>query len=246
MDSEIHSGHPGQFPSTCWSRVVAAGDPDDPGAAEALEALCRAYWYPIYAFIRARGHGADAAPDLTQGFFARLLERGLPGRADAARGRFRAFLKADCGFFLADLGDRERAARRGGGRPPLSLDARSAEGRYLREPADAMTPDRLFDRAWALGLLAGVLDRLEAEQEEGGRSALFQDLRPTLTGGDAAPYAGIARRHGLTESAVQQAAHRLRKRYGAILREEIASTLDDPSAPAIADEIRSLFAALAP
>src|SRR5206468_1414807 len=137
------------FPTTRWSRVVAAGDPAEPDSRAALAELCAAYWYPIYALIRRLGHPAEEARDLAQDYFARLLEKGTLAAADRNRGRFRAFLKADCGFFLADRRDRDAALKRGGGRAAISFDALDAEARYHAEPADATTPERLFDRAWA-------------------------------------------------------------------------------------------------
>ncbi len=237
---------PAPFPTTRWSRVAAAGDPAAPDSPAALAGLCAAYWYPIYALIRRRGHPAEAARDLTQDYFARLLEKGTLGAADPSRGRFRAFLRTDCGFFLADQRDRRAAIKRSGGRATISFDALDAEARYRAEPADATTPERLFDRAWALTLLEGVLDALAAEHAEAGRGAWFERLRPVLTGGpEALPYAGIAAELGTTEAAVQQAVHRLRRRYRDALDARIAATLDAPDEAAIADEIHALFTALA-
>src|SRR5262245_38295274 len=146
----------GPFPTTRWSRVVAASDRDLPAAREALAGLCAAYWYPIYTLIRRKGHGPDEALDLTQDYFTRLLESDVLASADHRRGRFRAFLRTDCGFFLSHRRERERALKRGGGRTALPIDARDAEGRYLLEPVDAATPEHLFDRAWALDLLGEV------------------------------------------------------------------------------------------
>jgi RNA polymerase sigma-70 factor (ECF subfamily) len=234
-----------RFPTTQWSRVVAAGDGTGPDAREALAELCAAYWYPLYALIRRKGHDADAALDLTQDYFARLLERGHVAVAEPAKGRFRSFLRTDCGFFLADQRDLARALKRGGGRAPLSIDARDAEGRYRVEPIDAITADRLFDRAWALMLLDRVLNRLDRESADSGRSAPFESLKLVLTDGPRAiAYATIAAQHGMTEAAVEGAVRRLRHRYRILLRDEIAATLDDPSPAAVADEIRALFAAL--
>jgi RNA polymerase sigma-70 factor (ECF subfamily) len=233
------------FPTTCWSRVVTAGDSASPESRAALAALCAAYWYPIYALIRRRGHPAEEARDLAQDYFARLLEKGTLAAADRDRGRFRAFLKTDCGFFLSDRRDREAALKRGGGRAVVSLDALDAEARYRAEPADATTPERLFDRAWALTLLDGVLDALAAEYAEAGRGAWFERLRFVLTEGPGSvPYAEIAAQLGTTEAAVQQAVRRLRKRYRDCLRERIAATLDAPDDATIDDEVRDLFAAL--
>jgi RNA polymerase sigma-70 factor (ECF subfamily) len=225
--------------------VARAGDPAGADARAALAELCAAYWYPIYALVRRLGHGEPDALDLTQEYFARLLEKPVLAAADPGRGRFRAFLRADCGFFLAGRRDREHARKRGGGRPTLSINARDAEGRYVLEPADLLTPDRLFDRAWALTLLGRALDRLAADYAATGRGPLFERLQPALTGGSPSiPYAEIARALGMSEPAVQQAASRLRKRYREALRAEIAATLDDSSDRAIESEIRDLFDAL--
>jgi len=234
------------FPTTRWSRVAAAGDPADPGARAALEELCRAYWYPLYALIRRKGYRFDGAADLTQEYFARLLDTGLLARADRGKGRFRAFLRTDCGFFLAHRAERGRARKRGGGVAPLSIDARDAEGRYLREPADpGLNPDRLFDRAWALRLLDGVLERLAREYADSGRAAQFEALQVVLSEGPrSVPYAALAARLGTTEGAVQAAVQRLRRRYRDVLREEVAATLEEPDEAAVDDELRDLFAAL--
>jgi RNA polymerase sigma-70 factor (ECF subfamily) len=239
------SDHPADFPTTRWSRITRAADPAGPEARAALAELCAAYWYPIYALIRRRGHNPDAALDLTQDYFARLLEKGTLAAANPDKGRFRAFLRTDCSFFLSDRGDRDRALRRGGGRAVLSIDARDAEGRYLVEPADDLTAERLFDRAWALTLLARALDRLAAAEAAAGRGPLFERLQGTLGGGASTIAHGeVARALGLSPEAVHQAASRLRKHYRAALHDEIAATLDDPKDAAVEAEIRDLFEAL--
>ena len=232
-----------RFPTTCWSRVVAARDKAAPEAREALAGLCAAYWFPVYAFVRRKGRGPEEALDATQDYFVRLLARGTVAAADAGKGRFRSFLLADCTRFLADRRDHDRAAKRGGGVAPLSIDARDAEGRYLREPAHDRTPERHFERAWALALLDGVLARLRAEYEGSGRGAAFETLKVALTDGPrTVPHAELARRLGATEGAVQVAVHRLRRRYRDLVREAIAATVADPAD--VEDEIRDLFAAL--
>jgi RNA polymerase sigma-70 factor (ECF subfamily) len=237
---------PSGFPTTRWSRVARAGGPPTPEASAALAELCAAYWYPIYALIRRSGRGSDEALDLTQGYFARLLEKGVLAAVDHRQGRFRAFLRTDCGFFLSHEHERARARKRGGGRAVVPIDACDAEGRYLREPADETTPEQLFDRAWALNLLDAVLNRLAREHADAGRAAQFEALQGVLGGGShAIPYAALAAKLGTTEGAIQQAVRRLRKRYRALLREAIAATLDEPEEAAIDDEIRSLFSALA-
>jgi RNA polymerase sigma factor (sigma-70 family) len=234
------------FPTTRWSRVAHAIDPAAPEARAALAELCSAYWYPIYAFIRRKGHDADAALDLTQDYFTRLLETGVLASADHRLGRFRAFLRTDCGFFLAHQHERRRALKRGGGKTLLPIDVLDAEGRYLREPVDAMTPERLFDQTWALKLLDEVLKQLTREYADTGRAAQFELLEGAIgTRASQISYADLAARMGTSEGAVQQAVQRLRKRYKAILRERIAATLDNPDESAINDEIRDLFAALA-
>jgi DNA-directed RNA polymerase specialized sigma24 family protein len=232
------------FPSTCWSRVVAARDRAKPEAQEALAQLCAAYWYPIYAFIRRKGNGSDQALDLTQDYFARMLKRDTVAAADPAKGRFRSFLLADCTRFLTDAHQHAHAAKRGGGVPPLSIDARDAEGRYLREPSHDRTAERLFERTWALALLQAVLAQLRREYERSDRGAAFDALKVVLTEGPkSASHAELARRLGTTPGAVQVAVHRLRRRYRDLVRHAIAATVDDTVD--VEDEIRDLFAALA-
>jgi RNA polymerase sigma factor (sigma-70 family) len=235
---------PGRFPTTQWSRVVTAASRDASGAREALSALCQAYWYPIYAYIRHRGHAPEQAQDLTQDFFAYILERDLIAMADPTRGRFRAFLRTVCARQLADHRDRRNAAKRGGGRSPLPIDPCDAERRYAREPTHELTPERVFDRTWALTLLSRVVDRLRREYDDAGRSDRFEELLAVLTRDPASDsYAEIAHRLGTTEGNVRVAVHRLRRRYGLLLREEIAVTVGDEAQ--IDDEIRALFSALA-
>lgn len=234
------------FPTTRWSRIARASDGDDPAARAALEDLCKAYWYPIYAFIRRTHQDAEQALDLTQDYFARLLEKRTVAAADQSRGRFRSFLLRDCSFFLANRADHDRAIKRGAGRPVLSIDAGDAETRFLCEPYHELTPERLFDRAWALTLLSRALGRLEAHYAASGRAALFDRLQGVLTAGSGSvPYADVAAQLGMTEQAVQQAASRLRKRYREALRDEIAATLDDPQDAVVTAEIQELQNALA-
>jgi DNA-directed RNA polymerase specialized sigma24 family protein len=229
------------FPTTCWSRVRHASDPRSEEAREALTELCLAYWFPVYAYIRRKGHDADRAADLAQDYFVRLLEKGTLAAANPVKGRFRAFLLADCAYFLADARDHDAALKRGGGVRFLPIDA---EGRYRAEPVDDLTPDRLFDRAWALSLLAAVVEQLKAEFAANDKAETFEVMKIVLTDGPrAVPFAELARRLGSTEGAAQVAVHRLRKRYKAVVREQIAATVDDPSE--VEDEIRALFAALA-
>ena len=223
--------------------MVAARDRATPEAREARAGLGAAYWYPLYAFIRRKGRGPDEALDLTQDYFTRLLERGTVATADAERGRFRSFLLADCTRFLADRRDHDRAVKRGGGVAPLSIDARDAESRYLREPSHDRTAERLFERNWALALLDAVLARLRREYEGSGRAEVFEILKVVLTDVPrAVPQAELAGRLGTTEAAVQVAVHRLRRRYRDLIRAAITATVG--GAVEIEDELRDLFTAL--
>jgi RNA polymerase sigma-70 factor (ECF subfamily) len=231
------------FATTQWSLVLLARDRASPQADEALAALCRAYWYPLYAFIRRQVRTAEQAEDLTQEFFARLLEKDYLRTVDRTRGRFRAFLLACCKHFLANERDRARARKRGGGRSILSLDFQSAADRYRREPADTLTPEKLFERRWALTLLDQALEQLGQAFSQAGKGELFGHLKVTLVGAVGKPsHAEAAEALGMTEAAVKKAAQRLRERYRVILRELIAATVDGPGE--VDDEIQTLFAVL--
>jgi RNA polymerase sigma-70 factor (ECF subfamily) len=233
----------GQFQTTHWSLVLAARDRAAPQARAALADLCAAYWYPLYAFVRRKGHDPERAADLTQEFFARLLEKDYLRSVDPAKGRFRSFLLAACSHFLANQRDRAAARKRGGGRPPVSIDVRDAEGRYRAEPAHDLTAERLFERRWALTLLDGVLEQLGGEFQRAGKGALYDRLKLVLVGAqEAVSYAQVGRELGMTEAAVKKAAQRLRGRYRELLRERIAATVGDPGQ--VEDEIRELFAVL--
>jgi len=234
-----------QFTPTHWSMVLAAaGHSDSTHARDALEKLCRNYWLPIYVFIRRRGHDAHDAQDLTQEFFARLLEKNFLAGVDREKGRFRSFLLASVKHFLANEWDKASAQKRGGGRIPISIDAAAAESSFGLEPASAMTPERIFERRWALALLDQVLRRLREEYTRDGKAEQFEQLKPTLTEASrSVPYAQIAVHLGASEGAVKVAVHRLRQRYRELLRAEIADTVASPAE--IDDEIRNLFAALA-
>jgi RNA polymerase sigma factor (sigma-70 family) len=229
------------FATTRWSLVAAAQDPAAPESRQALADLCAAYWYPVYAYVRRRGHDHHHAQDLTQAFFARLLEKNDLADADRTRGRFRSFLLTACQHFLANQHDRATAKKRGGGRSHVALDFADADQRYSHEPAHDDTPERLFDRRWALDLLDRALTELRAEYEESGRGKLFEALKGTLTGGTEA-YAELAQSLDLTEGAVKVAVHRLRQRYRDRLRAAIAETVEKPED--VDDEVRDLFAAL--
>ncbi|MES2694695.1 MAG: sigma-70 family RNA polymerase sigma factor [Verrucomicrobiota bacterium] len=238
---------PAGFATTRWSVVLHAGRAgSQPGSAhEALARLCRTYWFPLYAHVRRRGFSSHDAEDLTQAFFARLLARQSIAQADPTRGRFRAFILTALNHFLADEWDRARTEKRGGTRELLSLDMADAEDRFAQVADPGASPDRMFDREWAVAVLRTVLSRLEEEYDASGKADLFAVLKPTLTGArDSQPYAELAARLGRNENAVKVAVHRLRQRYRALLQAEIADTVaSDEDANA---EMRALLAALTP
>ncbi len=228
------------FVTTRWSVVLSARG-DTTGAPLALARLCTTYWYPLYAFVRRQGHGPHDAQDLTQEFFARLLEKGWLDGVDRERGRFRSFLLASMKHFLANEWDRAHALKRGGGTTLLRLDDETAEARYRKEPADHTTAEQLFDRRWALTILEQVLARLRSEMEASGKLPQFEALKFSLMGEKTA-YAEVARQLRMREGAVKVAVHRLRERYRALIRAEIAETV--ASTTEVEDELRHLFAAL--
>ena len=216
---------------------------DAPEAREALSVLCQAYWFPIYAYIRHRGYVPERARDLTQDYFAYVLERGLFAKADPTRGRFRSFLRTICLRQLAEHRDHDNAAKRGGRRTFVSIDPHDAERRYNLEPAHELTPERIFDRTWALTLLDRVVERMRSEYDDAGQATKFEELIVVLTRDPASEtYAKLAVRLGMTEGNVRVAVHRLRRRYGVLLRDEIAATVGD--ATQVEDEIQTLFTAL--
>lgn len=232
------------FVTTQWSLIVKAAQSDTTHARDALAKLCQTYWYPLYAYARRRGHSPHDAQDLTQAFFARLLERNWVRDADEKRGRFRTFLLTAMSRFMAGEWDKLRAQKRGGAAKHLPLQLETGETRYGHEPADNSTPEQCFERRWALTLLDTVLQRLRAEHEREGKSELFAALHPTLAGDrEQQPYAELAAKLNMNEGAVKVAVHRLRKRYRQLLRDEIAGTLAEPSD--IDEELRHLFAVLA-
>jgi RNA polymerase sigma-70 factor (ECF subfamily) len=231
--------------TTHWSVVLSARDPASPRSAEALELLCQTYWFPLYAFVRRRGHDPHTAQDFTQEFFARLLHRDYLKSAAPEKGRFRTFLLVALKHFLANEWDRQRAHKRGGGATLVSIDQELAESRLAAEPAHHLQPDVLFDRHWAMTLLDRTLSRLQGEYLSTGRAKLFELLRGCLARGDSAlPYAEIAARLDLTEAAVKMAVQRLRARYRDLLRAEIADTVAAPGQ--VEEEIRHLFATFGP
>ncbi len=232
------------FRTTHWSVVRLAGQSESPQSAAALERLCRSYWYPLYAFVRRRGYDADTAQDLTQGFFEKLLEKNYLGAADAARGRFRTFLLTSLNRFLANEWDKSQRHKRGGGCTFLSLDDEAtAEARYRAEPVSPATPESVFDQRWAQAVLEVVFARLRQEWAGAEAAARFEHLKGFLLPGEGTcSYPESAARLGLTEVAVRSAVSRLRQRFRALMREEIAHTVSSVSE--IDEEIRYLFEAL--
>jgi RNA polymerase sigma-70 factor (ECF subfamily) len=235
-------GLPLQFRTTSWSLVISAGQQPTAAAAAAFANLCRIYWYPVYAFVRRRGYDVDDACDLTQEFFARVLEHNYLSTADPARGRFRSFLLTAVRHFLTNEWNREHAQKRGGGAARVSFDLESAEGRYSMEPADKHDPEKLYQRQWAIALLDEVLAALRQEYTKDGKSGQFDTLAPLLTGTDDIVYPEVARQWNCSEGAARVAVHRARKKYRALLRQMIAETVSDPAE--IDDEIRFLISAM--
>jgi RNA polymerase sigma factor (sigma-70 family) len=235
---------PETFPSTHWSVVLAAEQGSSPTAQAALEKLCRAYWYPLYVYVRRRGYSPEDAQDLTQSFFERLLERDLLAELRPAGARFRSFLLHAMKNLLASDWTRAHAAKRGGTRGILSLEEVDAEAHYAGETGDAESPDVAFERRWAGEVLKQAFDRLRQEQAAAGKEALFDDLADNLTGdAPGQPQAQLALKLGLSEAAVKMAIHRLRRRYGELLRLEVAQTVVTPAE--IDEELRHLLRALA-
>jgi DNA-directed RNA polymerase specialized sigma24 family protein len=229
------------FATTLWTVVLAAGDPNHPDAATALNRLCRTYWYPLYAYVRRKGRTAAEAEDLTQEFFSRLLSRGFPAGVRREGGKFRSYLLRALDHFLINEWRRDNSAKRGGGTTTFSLDGVDADARYRLEPTDVATPESLFDQRWATTVLDAVRERLRQEYARQGRDALFAALESSLTGADLLPYAELMTRLNLKESALKMAVHRLRRRFGELLREEIAQTV--ATSDEIDDEIRELITA---
>ena len=232
------------FVTTHWSVVLTARRSDTTRAQAALAKLCQTYWYPLYAYVRRRGYGPHDAQDLTQEFFARLLEQNWLAQADRERGRFRTFLLAALSHFLANEWDKAQAQKRGGAVQLVPLQLDSAETRYGQEPTDPVTPEQCFERRWALALLDEVLNRLRQEHVTAGTERLFDALKPCLVGDrQAQPYAALAAELSMTEGAVKVAVHRLRQRYRQLLRGEIGNTVATPEE--VNAEMHHLFAVLA-
>lgn len=234
-----------QFSQTRWSMVLSAAGKKDTGLArQSLEQLCCLYWRPLYAYIRRQGASPHDAQDLTQEFFARLLERESLRSVDPRKGRFRSFLLAALKHFLSNERDKARARKRGGGHAPLPLDFAGAESACVFQPADALTPDKIFDQRWAMALLDQSLARLREEYSAQGKELVFDQLKITLTEGrGSVAYAELSARLKMSEDAVKMAVHRLRKRYREVLRAGIAETVADESE--IEDELRHVMGAFA-
>lgn len=231
------------FRTTHWSVVLLAGQQDTPQSAAALEKLCRDYWYPLYAYVRRRGFDGEQARDLTQAFFAHLIEKNVVGMADADRGRFRTFLLCSMNNFIAKEWEREHRLKRGGGREIVSLDAGPAEERYKLEPVDTLTPEMIYERRWGETLLQLVLHRLRAEYETGALGRRFDDVQSFIVEErGAVPFAAVAARLGMSEAGFKSVVHRLRKRYRELVREEIANTVSSPTE--VETELRHLLEAL--
>ena len=231
------------FVTTHWSVVLAAGRSDTPRAQAALEKLCRAYWYPLYAYVRRRGHSVEDAQDLTQEFFARLLEHNRVGAARPEKGHFRSFLLAGMNRFLSDEWDKARAQKRGGGKVTF-INLEDAETKLGGLAAETLSPEKAFERRWAITLLEQVYERLAEEYRREGKAKWFEALRGSLArGGGGARYAELAVGLGMSEGAVKVAVHRLRHRYREVLRETIADTVSSPEE--VEDELRYLLRTLA-
>lgn len=231
------------FATTHWSVVLAAGQTHSPQTAEALEKLCRTYWYPLYAYVRRRGYDADDAQDLTQEFFARLLEKNYLASVDRAKGKFRSFLLASLNHFLSNEWDKAKAAKRGGSQTFISLDEPAPESRYLLEPASDQSPEKIFEQRWAVTLLDQALRRLKAEFAAARKGNQFEVLQVFLQReAKAGDYSEVGAQLKMSSSAVAMAVARLRQRYRELVLQEIAQTVADPAD--VDDEMRHLFEAV--
>lgn len=228
------------FATTHWSLVLAAGGTNSIEIRPAMSRLLELYWYPLYAFVRSKGRKQEEAFDLTQEFLSRLLERNLLENLDPAKGRFRTFLLTCLERFLIDQWARDHRLKRGGGLRIVSLSAPEAEQKFQLEPVDSVTPERIFERRWAMTLLEQSMKCLKDECVASGKGMLFEAAKPLMSGeGNQCPYAELASRLGMNEGALKTAVHRLRKRYGALLREQIAQTVSGPEE--VEEELRDLF-----
>ena len=242
-DHTANEDDAGGFQTTHWSLVLRAGHREERDADTALAALCERYWYPLYVYVRRQVADVNEAQDLTQEFFALLLEKNFVGDADRQRGKFRWFLLSAMKHFLAKQWRRSRAQKRGSGRGLISLNFSAGEHRYLIEPADSLTAERLYERQWALVLLDEALRRLQAEFAARGKLLVFEELKDSLTGeGEGQPYAELAVSLGISEAAVKMAVHRLRRRYAELLKEAVSHTV--ACREDIDGELQELLAAL--
>ena len=233
-----------RLPTTSWTKVLAAREAPSAESREALETLCRVYWYPLYAFVRRQGHDPEESRDLTQAYFAQLIEKGYLQDFDPSRGSFRVFLKASVRHFLSKEREKAHAWKRGGRVGVVSLDEQEVEGRYRYEPVDRLTPEEIFERRWALTVLERALARLRREHAEAGREKEFERLEGFLTGEQAkVPYREVAAELGASEGAVKTSVHRLRQRFGRLLRDELAETV--ASSEEVDDEVRHLLGVIA-
>src|ERR1039458_8741243 len=242
-DSAQSAVGPSLFVTTHWSVVLAAKDKSSPDSAAALEALCRSYWYPLYAFVRRQGQPACDAQDLTQEFFARLLAKDYLAAAAREKGRLLLFLRVALKRFLANEWDRARRLKRGGGHAPLSLDTEMGEERYRSERSDGLPPDRLYERRWAMTLLEQTLGRLRSEHTAAGKAAEFEQLKGVLMADRGSiDYGALAAELGLSEGAARVAVHRLRKRFRELFRAAVADTVSGPGE--VESELRYLVGVL--
>jgi RNA polymerase sigma-70 factor (ECF subfamily) len=245
MSNPLPESGPGAkvFATTHWSVVLSASLDESESGRKALETLCRAYWYPVYAFVRRKGYGPDDAQDLTQEFFAQLITKNHLRLADRTKGKFRSFLLATLDYFLAREWSRAHRLKRGGQFIFISLDQQTPEERYVVEPADSDTPEKKFLRQWAREVLKQTMAALQRECEAAGRSALFHETKNLLAGEkERGVYEGIGQRLGMGEGALRMAVHRLRQRYGELLRHEIAQTVGRPEE--VEEELRCLLQAV--
>ena len=234
---------PESFATTRWTMVLQAGDLPNPDSERALAELCTSYWYPLYTFVRRRGYEREAARDLTQAFFVKVLEKNFVVAADRDRGKFRSFLLGALKHFLANEWDRDNALKRGGGKTHVAIDFVEGEETYGRELADTGTPEDSYARSWALVQVDRALEDLRQEMVRAGQEARFEKLGPFLTGEDRGMrYREVAAELGISEGAVKVGVHRMRLRFGELLRTQVGQTLDDPED--IDEELRGLFAAL--
>ena len=237
--------HAGRFQTTQWSAVLLSAQSQQPGSRVALADLCKLYWHPIYTFIRRRGYNPDDAQDLTQGFFLSLLDRKSLRQVDPAKGKFRSFLLASLRNYLSDEFDRDRSLKRGGEIEFVPLDFENGEERYVSEPNEALTAEKIFDARWARTLMEEALGRLKREYANQRKPAVFEVLKPFIapvSSQKLPSYEQVAEKLNVTLAGVKTLIHRLRKRYSELLREEVARTVTDPNQ--VDGEIHALCDAL--